>query len=298
MEALQRLSPNLLLPDYAVGAFQQNTRAVAEFLAPSVPVATGIGRFKKWTEKARFYVPQTLRAIGGAATEIGPTSASDELYECAPNALNYTVDKSLGTDADPLARDAVNLMADIFGLAHLFETLAKAKEAAGAGTAVNYDVAVDPVDLIDDQIESVLLNGRCEEAGVLLGKSAFRRFKNHPLVAQRRQALKWEINPTLFTASAAYMGCWAVVDTAPEGLDPVMQWLLQDEIIIFGRHPVPNRRDNSFMKTFRLKNLVENVRTAETKDGRKFIVMLDWSSAIQVTNSAAVARLNYLPAES
>jgi hypothetical protein len=294
MSNLSNISPRPLLPDYAVGAFQQNTRVVGEFIAPTVTVPTQMGRYKKWTEKARFHVPLTMRGISGAATEIS-TNASDQNYDCVPNALNFTVDQSLGKDADLLARDAIDLLSDIYGLAHLYETLLKAKGAVGAGTDVIFDPAVDPIDLIDGQIEAVLLAGKCEEAGVLVGAKAWRRLKNHPAVAARRQILKWETNPTLFTANAQYMGCFAVIDNAPEGSDPVMEFLLQDEILIFGRHPVPNRRDPSFMKTFRTENYIQNVRTVESKDGRKLIVMLDWSAEIHVTNSTAAQRINYLP---
>jgi len=296
MNRLESISRKSTAADYATGAFQQNTRPVGEFLAPSVAVAGHSGLYKRWSEKSRFYVPNTLRELGGPATEIA-SDASDGKYNCAPQALDFPIDNAVGDEeAKMLSMDAVDYLSDIYGLAHLYETLIKAKEAAGAGVNKNYDPLVDPVELIDAEVEAVLLAGKCEEAGVLFGASAWRRFKNHPLVAARRQVMKWELNPALFTADARYMGCFAVVDTAPEGIDPVMDFLLKNEVIVFGRHPAPHRRDPSFMKTFRESQWIKNVRTKKTNDGRKTLVMLDWSAEIQVTNSTAVKRINYLPA--
>ncbi len=292
MAYLQDISASQPIQDYAVGSFQTNTRKVGEFLAPSVPVAGNVGRYKEWHEKARFHIPNTLRALTGSASEVS-LDADDKQFDCSPNGLNCTVDKSIGQDVPLLVGDAIDLFADIYGLAHLYETITKAKVAAGAGTEVVYDATQDPVDLIDDQIEAVLLAARCEMAGVLFGASAWRRFKNHPLVAARRAALDWDKNPNVFTANAKYMGCFSFVDTAPEGEDPAPEFLLQDEILIFSRSDNPSRRDPSFMKTFRQKDGVKNVRAQDTKDGRKVLVTLDWSADIRVTNLAGVKRINY-----
>jgi len=222
--------------------------------------------------------------------------AEDAEYNCQPHGLNYIVDQSLGADVADLVKDGGDFLADIFGLAHLHEAVGAAKAAAGAGVDMNYDAAQDPVGVIDGAIEDVLLAGKCEEAGVLFGARAWRRFKNHPAVRERGLALRWELNPTLFTADANYMPCSAAIDTKPEGVAPVMDFLLANEVLVFGRHPVPNRRDPSFMKTLRFEGAVEKLRIVPTQDGRKLQVMIDWSAEIQVTNSAAVKRINLLPA--
>lgn len=295
MSTIANLSPDPLLQNYAVGARQQNTRKVGEFLAPTVPSTTLVGRYKSWAEKSRFFVPKTIRALNGSATEIS-SNAADSTFMCTPNGLNYTVDKSLGDDADPLVKDGIDFLADIYGLAHLYDSINTAKAAMGAGTDEPYDPTIDPVDLIDDQINALILASKCETVGVLFGAYAYRRFKNHPLVAARRQSLDYSLNPSLFQANAGYMGCFSVIDEAPEGIDPDIQFLLQNEIIVFGASPVPNRRDPSFMKTFRVDGAVETVKVVESTDRRKLIVTSDWAAAIQVTNPVAVALINYLPA--
>jgi hypothetical protein len=280
------------LSDYAAGAMQKGTRRVGSFLAPTVLVPLQNGEYKKWSEKSRFYVPQTLRALSGRATEV-VSDAENQNYNCQPNGLDYIVDRALGDDVDQLVKDGADFLGDIFGLVHLFEAVVGAKEAAGAGENAAYDIDQDPVELIDAKIEAVQLAGKCEQAGVLFGAHAWKRFKNHPTVRERGLPLKWESNPTLFTADAEYMGCFAIIDTAPEGIDPVMDFLLKDEILVFGRHPVPHRRDPSFMKTLRHEGTVENLRILPTNDDRKVQVMLDWSSEIKITNASAIRRINY-----
>jgi hypothetical protein len=300
------------LQEYAAGAVQKGTRRVGNFLAPTVLVPTRVGIFKRWTDKSRFCIPATLRTSGAGATPI-VVDADDVPYDCSANALDTVVDaaaldgkpldlltildvRSIPGQTRALAQDGADLLGDIYGLAHLHEAVTIAKEAAGAGTDVNYNAATDPVEIIDAEVEAVQRAGKCEQVGVLFGAAAWRRFKNHPLVRGRGLPLKWELNPALFTADAEYMGCFALVDTAPEGIAPVIEHLLSDEVLIFGRHPVPHRRDPSFMKTLRHEAYTEKLRLLPTKDGRHLQVLLDWNAEIQVTNAQAVKRINYLPA--
>ena len=280
------------LANYAVGSMQKGTRKVAEFLAPTVKVPASIGTYKKWDEKSRFYIPDTLLARGGDATEIF-TDATDQEYDCLPHGLDMIVDKVMGTDVPALVQDASDLIADIYGLAQLYETLKLAKGSVGAGTDVEYADNSDPVALFDAEVENVLLAGKCEGAALLFGANAWTRFKSHPAVRERGLPLRYDLNPTLFTADADYMGCFASYDTKPEGIEPVLNFVLGDEVLIFGRNPVPNRRDPSFMKTLRFDGLIDKLRVVATKDGRRLQVLIDWSSEIKVTNASAVKRINY-----
>jgi hypothetical protein len=295
MSQLTAISASPTSQTYAAGAIQRRTRKVANFLAPTVPVATPHGIYKLWSEKSRFFIPNTIRALSGDATEVS-VAASDVFHDCEPHALTNLVDQSLGQNVDLLAKDSSDLLADIFGLAHLFEVVTVAKAAAGAGDNHTVDPSLDPVGIIDGYINSVLLAGKCEQVGVIFGALAWGNFKNHPLVKSRPAPLKWELNPALFNAEAQYMSCFSVVDTTPEGIDPVMDFILKDEIIVFGTQAEPTRRDPSFMKTFRVQNVEEVLRIVPTKDGRKLQVMLDWAAQVAVTNTAAVKRINYAAA--
>jgi hypothetical protein len=88
MSRLASISSNPILREFAQGAAQDAIMPVADFLAPTVPVATSVGRYKKYTEKNRFRIPQTLRTLGGRATELR-FEAQDQTYNCKPHALDY-----------------------------------------------------------------------------------------------------------------------------------------------------------------------------------------------------------------
>ena len=70
MSRLSDISASPTLREYAQGAAQDAIMPVADFLAPTVEVATSVGRFKRYTEKNRFRIPSTLRTLGGRASEL------------------------------------------------------------------------------------------------------------------------------------------------------------------------------------------------------------------------------------
>ena len=65
MNRLASISSGPTLREFAQGAAQQTVQPVADFIAPTVPVGVMNGRYKVYTEKNRFRLPNTLRAIGG-----------------------------------------------------------------------------------------------------------------------------------------------------------------------------------------------------------------------------------------
>jgi len=83
-----------------------------------------------------------------------------------------------------------------------------------------------------------------------------------------------------------------IYDTAPEGKDESISFLLDSTILIFARKTAPSRRDPSFMKTFRLMNKFMVPGSYVRDDGRVEVAKFDWSEDVQVTNSAACVRLN------
>jgi hypothetical protein len=91
MSRLSDISASPTLREYAQGAAQDAIMPVADFLAPTVEVATSTGRFKKYDEKHRFRIPNTLRSLGGRAAELR-FEVSDATYNCEPHALDYPVD--------------------------------------------------------------------------------------------------------------------------------------------------------------------------------------------------------------
>ena len=95
MSRLSDLAKLATLQEYAQGAAQEGVAPVADFLAPTVEVGNVTGLYKVYTEKNRFRVPKTERAVGGRATVLG-FDASDKTYNCKPHALDVPIDQMEG----------------------------------------------------------------------------------------------------------------------------------------------------------------------------------------------------------
>jgi hypothetical protein len=204
MSRLANISSNPTLQTFAQGAAQSSVKMVAGFLAPTAPVPVMTGRFKKYTEKHRYRPPQTRRSLNGRATRIG-FDASDSLYNCAPNALDFPIDnlESL-TDAAlmNMARYGATLIADAASIAHEIEVIDLAVATlTGGAVNINFaDDAVDPVKELDVIIKGVILaakNGA--PIKVLLGAGAWLDIKNNAkfkgrMIVGRANGL---VNPTI-----------------------------------------------------------------------------------------------------
>lgn len=295
-----------MLRDYAQGAAQRAIQPVADFLAPVVNVATSTGKYKVYDEKNRFYIPDTKRAIGGRATTVS-FDASDATYNCTPHALDYPVDMLEQMEAAALENmlmEGADAVAEIAALAHERDVITAALAALGSGTDSNFTSAsVDPVDVLDDAILSVIKNARygsLMSVGVLFGATAWKRFKNNSAV--RGRVFMGQKNPansvTDQQATALLLGepevrtSYMVYDTAPEGVTDAISFLLDAKVIVFARHANPTRRDPSFMKTFRLNGQHMVPGTYLRDDGRVEVAKYDWSEHVAVTNSTAGALIN------
>lgn len=306
MNRLAQYSSNPTLREYAQGVAQDSIQPIADFLAPAVPVSRMNGRYKVYTEKNRFRIPDTLRAIGGHATQLR-FEASDAAYNCEPHALDYPVDNLTQLEAAEIMdvlKEGATAVAEVAALAHEKKTIDLALEAVGSGTNKTWSNSADPVADIDEAILHVIKNatyGSFMNVGVLFGAEAFRIFKNSDKVKARFVAGSTKNSyavPNEDIASALFMGrpdvktSFMVYDTAPEGKPAVMEFLLNNSILIFARKPNPTTRDPSFMKTFRLmsRHMVPGSYTRD--DGRVEVAKFDWSEDVRVTNSAAALRLN------
>ena len=305
MNRLSSISSSPTLREFAQGAAQQTVQPVADFIAPTVPVGVMNGRYKVYTEKNRFRLPNTLRAIGGRATELR-FETTDAFYNCEPHALDYPVDNLEQLEAEALEdvlREGAVAVAEVAALAHEKTVIDAALEAAGGGSSKTWDASADPVDDLDSAVKDVIkaaAYGSAMGVGVLFGVSAWQKFKNSPAVRSRflagsktSLAIPTEnVAQQLLLASPKTMTSFMVYDSAPEGKLKNIQFLLDNAVLVFARRDTPDRRDPSFMKTFRLMNkwMVPGSYTRE--DGRAEVAKFDWSEDVRVTNSAAVIRLN------
>jgi len=312
MSRLSDISASPTLREYAQGAAQDAIMPVADFLAPTVEVATSVGRFKRYTEKNRFRIPNTLRTLGGRASELR-FEATDATYNCEPHALDYPVDNLEQLEAEGLEdmlREGVTAVAEVAALSHEASVINAALAAVGAGTDKTWNATADPVADVDDAILSVIKAakyGSLMGVGVLFGATAWSIFKNQDKVRGRfvvgngsgKASGKLGLAvPTEDSAGQMFIGTpevktsYMIYDTAPEGKDESISFLLDSTILIFARKTAPSRRDPSFMKTFRLMNKFMVPGSYVRDDGRVEVAKFDWSEDVQVTNSTACVRLN------
>lgn len=304
MSRASSLSTNPTLRTFAQGAAQSAIRPVANFLAPAVPVPDVTGKYKEYTAKSRFHVPDTKRGLGGRAARVG-FEATDKNYNCAPNALDFPMDDLEAKSQDQIIRMAqygARLVADVAALAHEKEVLDKALAALGAGADHNFaSTSVDPVGVIDAAILEVIKaakNGAMVK--VLFGATAWLRTKNNAevkkrLVSNRRSDVASidlaAFRSLLFSEPECQMSLM-VEDVAAEGLDESIDFLLDDSIIVFAANENPTTLDPSFMKTFRLDGEWMKPGAYRTEDDRGEVLKMDWSEDVQVTNAPAAKRLN------
>ena len=310
MSRLSDISSSPVLREYAQGAAQEAINPVADFLAPTVEVATSVGRFKVYSEKNRFHIPDTLRTLGGRAAELR-FDVADATFNCAPHALDFPVDNLEQLEAaglENMLREGASSVAEVAALSHEKTVIDAALAAVGAGTGKTWNDAADPISDVDDAILSVIKAakyGSLMGVGILFGATAWKIFKNQSKVRGRfvvgngggKASLGLAV-PTEESASQMFVGSpdvrtsYMIYDTAAEGVAANINFLLDNTVLVFARKDAPTRRDPSFMKTFRLMNQFMVPGSYMRDDGRVEVAKFDWSEDVKVTNSTACVRLN------
>lgn len=284
--------------EYAQGAAQDATSPVADFLAPAVEVTNPVGYYKEYDDKNRFVVPDTKRALGGPAAQLG-WDKSDKTYNCTPHALDVPVDIAEGDAEESMEhalQEASDMGAEVGGLSHEKEVVDLAVKVTTPGVEnVDFAAAQDPIDQLDELIIDVVKNANYgSQMGIklLFGPTYARRLKNHPLVRGRfpgaaKVAPSIDEIVSLFLMKPQVRISTMVYDAAPQGKAKSLSFLLDDKLLIFASRDNPTRRDPSFMKTFRLRNRWMQPGIYQSADGRQEVAKLDWSVDPRVTNSVA-----------
>lgn len=299
---LRSIGTNPTIRNFARDASQAAIRKVADFLAPTVEVPTLTGRYKVYDAKNRYRRPNTSRAAGGRATVIGFT-AKDALYELEPKALDYhipNVEKFNDEGLLDQAKYGTTLLADAAGLDHEMAVIETALATLGAGTTVNFAAAdFDPLKYLTAVVREVqLLAKNGARIKILVGpKFADLLIRNKYIVAQFGATPKAVRRPSLEDIAAllpgnpAIMESEMVYDSAPEGKDEDMRFLLDADCIVFASNETPNTMDSSFMKTFRLMGKWMAPGAYQSEDGRDEFLKMDWTEGVMVTNAPAAKRL-------
>jgi hypothetical protein len=297
------LSSNPTLTNFARDASQASIRKVARFIAPLVTVPTLTGRYKVYDAKHRYKRPNTRRSVDGRATRIG-FDASDASYNLEARALDFPIpntEKLAAEDLLNMQMYGAGLLADAAGLDHEAQVIDTALTTVGAGTDVNFLAAgFDPIARLDTEIVAVkklAKNGAAVK--VLFGPTAVLRIKNNAQVIARFNGVAKGLKvPNLADISAMLFGnpqcemAEMVQDTAAEGKAESIDFLLDDQILIFASNDQPNTMDPSFMKTLVPMGGFFVPGEYMSEDERDRVLKMDWFQQIVVTNSAAAKRIN------
>ena len=302
---IQSLSTQPLLTTFAVTSSQRAIQPIARYLAPLVEVGDVTGRYKKYTDKHRFRVPQTRRSIGTKATVIG-FEATDIPLALINNALDFPIPNINGMSDEALTfamMEGQQTLADISGLSHENEVVTTAIDALTAAK-VNFDFSLnnDPITILDAICLDVV---RAAKNGapikILFGATAFKKLRANAnvrgkFVVSNRGGDKagvGVVSPTIGDISNLLMLnpetklSMFVIDNAPEGKEADIQVLLDDKVIIFASNDAPNRMDPSFMKTFVPMGGFFRPGSYTTEDQRDQVMKMDWTAEVSVTNTVA-----------
>jgi hypothetical protein len=298
MSRLSNLGSNPTIIEYAQGAAQSAMSRVADFLAPTVPVGVSVGKFKQYSAKNRFHLPDTKRAVGGRAVEVS-FDVTDATFNCVPNAIDVPVDVLEQDDAMiPVMQEAADLAAEIGALSHEKTVIDTAIAALTAETPA-WGSSADPIKAMDAYILEVLKAakyGSLLGIRILLGADLLVNLKNHPAVKGRIitgkgangvASVSEKALSEMLIGSPEVRTSMMVYDDAQAGKEESIKFLLSNSMILFAAKDAPTRMDPSFMKTFRLRNRWMQPGTYQRDDGRAEVAKFDWSSDVKVTNDDA-----------
>lgn len=293
------------LTNYAHGQAQDLSSALAEVLAPTVPVGSATGKYKKFDDKNAFQVYETERAVGGPAKRI-EFEASDPGYDCRPHALELPIDdheRDEAGEGDPLGleRAKIDTLITSATISHEDDVLTKVKAGVTAveSKGVWSSAGNDPVEELDEQIEAIGIETGMMPNKIVFGLGAWRVFRNHAKVIARQpgasligvtesQAAKMLLNPSI----DIHVGMLSK-DTVKFGKDKAAKNIVGAEVMVFYNSPSPSQYDPSFAKTFRTRRGgVQSARVYREEKSRSDILAVDWTKDVQVVSTALCRRLS------
>lgn len=291
------------LKNYAFGLAQDVSSAIADFIAPRVPVGVAMGMFKKFNTKNAFQVYSTSRPLGGHATRI-QFDADDGTFKCSPQALEVPIDDGERDDAGDAQQnlEEAKTRTLVISGATSREVKTVSLVTAGVSAVANKgkwsDAAVDPVLELDEQIEAIANATGMMPNAMVLGLGAWRILKNHPMVIKRRQgAENASVDLSAFAAMLLNPSMQIKVgvlsrDTTKFGKAKNAENIVGAEAFMFLRSDNPTQYDPGFAKTFSIgSNSVEDVYTYRDDAARSDILAIDWSEDIQVVSTECARRL-------
>ena len=302
-ELIASLSSNPTLATYIQGAGEQSKSAVADFIAPDVPVPTMLGRFKIWKDKEKLVIPDTRRTLGSDGTFVDLT-LNGGTYNCEPHALNVGVDFQEEQESNivlNLIQAKARTAANLGGMAHEKRVLDKMiAGATGADAIDTTSGATDVIKILNLHLLDVIKGakgwGANMELRVLFGAGALYKIINHSSIISRFKGTQPKggfVSPTVTDIAAMLMlQCNAQVSLMVQDVNANkdaadVEFMLGDQVLVFASTPNPDDYDTSFMKTFRLMGQFMTGRYWTAPSGRQNYAGFDWSEDIQIVNAGA-----------
>lgn len=295
------------LKQYAYGVAQDVKSALADFIAPRVPVGVGTGMFKKFDDKNAFQRYDTARAVGGPATRI-EFAAGDGNFNCEANALEVPIDdqeREKAGDAQSALEEAKTrtlvVNASLAREKRVFD-LIKANVSAvaskGVWSAANSGGSAQPIDEIDEQIEAIATATGLMPNRMVIGLGAWRILKNHPnVIARLNGSAEKSVSLDAFSGMLLNpqmeirVGIMSI-DANKMGKAASKSNVVGSEIFLFHGSDNPTQYDPGFAKTFSVgANSVEAVRLYREERSRSDILAVDWSEDVQVVSSICARRI-------
>lgn len=297
---------NQTLTNYARGIAVDKTSKLAQFLAPVVPTGTASGQYKVFSDKNAFAAYNTSRAVGGNRTRI-EFEGTDPYYNCRPNGLEIAIDDFERDSAGEndkgglmLERAKIATLISAQSVSHEFNVFSRVRTAVAAvGSRGVWSVGTnDPVAELDEQIEAIATNiGRMPNR-MVIGLSAWRVLKNHPLV-RGRQPGSDNIGVTLQQLAAMLLNPAMEIqigvipyDTTKPGKAASNQNIVGGEVWTFYADESPSTYDISFCKTFRVDSSgVNAVKEYREEGSSSDMFAVDWTEDVIVTAPLAGRRI-------
>ena len=292
------------LKQYAFGIAQDVKSALADFIAPRVPVGVGTGMFKKFDDKNAFQRYDTARAVGGPATRIEFT-ADDGNFNCEANALEVTIDdqeRAKAGDAQSALEEAKTrslvVNASLAREKRVFDLVKANVAAAAAKGAGSSDATAKPIDEIDEMIEAIATQTGLMPNRMVIGLGAWRTLKNHPnVIARLNGSSEKSVSLDAFAGMLLNpqidirVGILSI-DANKMGKSASKSNIVGSEIFLFHGNDNPTQYDPGFAKTFSIgSNSVESVRMYREERNRSDILAVDWSEDVQVVSSVCAKRI-------
>ena len=290
---------NTALTSFASGVAQDTNSAIADFIAPRVPVGITDGHYKKFDDKNSFRVYNTERALGGPATRIH-MDADDPTFNCAEHALEAAIDdverRKAGDFQQALEEAKIREVICSASLSHEIDVITKAKSIDA--TSKTWGSSADPIDDIDQAILDIVTATGMMPNGLVMSPGLWKLLKNHKNVVSRQRST---------TDKAVDLGGFASMllnpnieiklgilsyDTAKEGKPSSKANILGNDLLVFIRSQNPTRFDPSFMKTFSIGDVsAGNVTEYRDETCSSDIYKVAWSEQVKVVSSICAKRL-------